>query len=75
MLICGKPSDARVLVGANDLRRAMRAAVQLEDLVVEVLDAEAEPRHADAADRRELGFGQRARLALERDLLGVASTA
>ena len=71
MLICGKPSAARELVGAVDLRRAVRAAVELEDVVVEVLDAEAQPRDADVADRLELGLGQRARLALEGDFLGA----
>ena len=60
----------RELIRAEHLGRAMRAAVQLEDVVVEVLDAEAEPRHAQVADRGELALGQRAGLALERDLLG-----
>ena len=48
----------------------MRAAVHLEDVIVEVLDAEAEPRDAQLANGRELGLGQRAGLALERDLFG-----
>ena len=33
----------------DDLRRAVRAAVELEDAIVEVLDAEAEARDAHAA--------------------------
>ena len=37
---------ARLIVGAADLGRAMRAAVQLEQPIVEVLDAEAQPRDA-----------------------------
>ena len=48
----------------------MRAAVQLENVIVEVLDAEAEPRHAHVANGGELGFGERAGLALERDFFG-----
>src|SRR5690606_30379589 len=36
----------------------------------EVLDAEAEPRDAEAPDRLQLRLRERARLALERDLLG-----
>ena len=75
MLICGKPIARAYCERAADLGRAMRAAVQLEDAIVEVLDAEAEPRDAGAADDVELGLGQRARLALERDLLGRASRA
>ena len=49
-----KPERLRELVGAEDLGRPVRAAVQLEDVIVEVLDAEAEPRHAQVANRREL---------------------
>ena len=71
MLICGKSSARAAAVGLLDLRRAVRAAVELEDAIVEVLDAEAEARDAQLADRRQLGFGERAGLALERDLFGV----
>ena len=53
----------------------MRAAVQLEDAIVEVLDAEAEARDAHLADRGELGFGDRAGLAFERDLFGAVPRA
>ena len=49
----------------------MRAAVQLEDLIVEVLDAETEPRDADAANRRQLRSVSVLRLAFEGHLLGV----
>ena len=61
---------ARVRVGAVDLGRAVRPPVQLEDLVVEVLDAQAEPRDPDVVDRAQFRLGDRARLAFERDLLG-----
>ena len=71
MLICGKAERSREGVGAADLGRPVRAAVQLQDLVVEVLDAQTQSGHADAANRRELGLGERPRLALEGDLLGV----
>ena len=58
----------REVVGPEDLGRAVCASVQLQDVVVEVLDAETEPRDAHVANRGELGLGERARLALERDL-------
>src|SRR5262245_49516066 len=58
-------------VGAGDLRRAMGAAVQLEDVIVEVLDTEAQARHADVTDHRQLRLGQRTRLALEGHFLGA----
>ena len=61
-------------VGAVDFRRAVRPAVGLENRVVEVLDAEAEARDADLADGRELALAERARLALEGDLLGRRAT-
>ena len=70
MLICGNPMRARVRERARDFRRAVRAAVQFQDAIVEVLDAEAQPRHAEAPDLIELGLVDGARLALERDLLG-----
>src|SRR4029079_7398271 len=57
--------------GTPDLRRAMRPPVDLENVVVEVLDAEAEASHAHLADRGQLALGERDQLALERDLLGV----
>src|SRR6185295_17713073 len=53
-----------------DFRRAMRAAVDLEDAVVEILDAEAQTRDAHSPDGGELRVGQRARLALEGDFFG-----
>src|SRR5258706_10796912 len=49
----------------------MRAAVQLENAVVEVLDPQADSRHAEAQDDGELGVGERTRLALERHFLGA----
>ena len=45
---------ARELVGRADLRRAVRAAVDLQDAIVEVLDAQAQARDAHLADRRQL---------------------
>ena len=55
---------AREVVGADRFRsRPMRAAVDLENVAVEVLDAEDEPRDADLAERAELLLGQRAGLA------------
>ena len=48
----------------------MGAPVDLEDVVVEVLNAKAEPCHTQFPNRVELGLGQRAGFALERDLLG-----
>ena len=65
-----KAEVARLLVDARDLRRAVGAAVQLQDAIAEILDAEAQPGDADAANRRQLGTGDRAGLALERDLFG-----
>src|SRR5215472_1733732 len=43
----------------------MSSAVHFEDVVVEMLDAQAETGDAERADRLELGLGQRAGLALE----------
>ena len=67
MLICGKPERTRECVCAADFGRPVRAAVQLEDAIVEVLDAQAEAGHAHPADGRQLGFGERAGLAFERN--------
>src|SRR5205823_5181927 len=66
-----KSEAARVAVGLIDLGRTVRAAIQLENPVVEVLDAEAEPGDPHAADRGELALRERARFALERNLLGI----
>ena len=49
----------------------MGSTVELEDVVVEVLDAQAESGDADFLDGFELVLLQRARLALERDLTGL----
>ncbi len=49
----------------------MCAAVELENVVVEVLDPEAQTRDAQAPDRGQLALGERSRLALERDLFSV----
>ena len=49
----------------------MGPAVGLEDLVVEVLDTERDPRHPEGLKRLHFRFGERARLALERHLLGI----
>src|SRR5688572_23524922 len=61
---------ARPCIRLPDLRRLMSPAVDRQDLVVEVLDAQRQPRHADFLDRAQLAFLQRARLAFERDFLG-----
>ncbi len=49
----------------------MRPAVEFEDFGVEVLDTEAEPRHAHFTQRFEFVLLQRARFALERHFLGT----
>ena len=49
----------------------MRASVQLENAVVEILDAETEAGDPELADHGQLVFGQRTRLALERNFLGL----
>src|SRR5207302_9757241 len=64
-----KSERPRVSKGLTDLRRAMRASVDLEDSIVEVLDAEAQPRDAQPPYGRQLGFGERSRLALEGDFV------
>jgi hypothetical protein len=65
-----KANRAGVGIGAGDFRRPMRAAVDIKDPIVEVFDAQAQARHAKLADDVQLGFGQRPRLALERDFAG-----
>ena len=67
----GEAQALREAVGPEHLGRAVGAAVQLEDAVVVVLDAEAQPRHPQLADLGQLRLGEGARLALEGDLLGV----
>ena len=71
MLICGNSRRARETVGLADLGRSMRPAVQLQNPIVEVLDPQAQPGDAHLPNHFELVLGQRARLALERDLLGI----
>ena len=68
MLICGKLQRARKGVGGADLGGAVRAPVDLEDAIVEVLDAQAQARDPHLPDRLQLVLGQRPGLALERDL-------
>ena len=48
----------------------MSPAVLAKDVIIEMLDAEAQPRDADFAKRVDLGFRERARLAFESDFLG-----
>jgi hypothetical protein len=48
----------------------MRAAIDLQDAVVEVFDSQAEARHAHAPDGLELRLAERSRLAFESNLLG-----
>jgi hypothetical protein len=56
---------------AIDLGRDVGAAVGLQDLVVEVLDAERQAGDAEGAHRLDLRLRQRPRLAFEGDLLGA----
>ena len=49
----------------------MGPAVLLQHVVVEVLDAQAQPRDAQLAERLDLRLGERARLALEGDFFGL----
>ena len=56
-------------VGARDFLRAMRASVDLQDVIVEVLDAEAEPRDAEFANGLQLVVSERAGFCLEGDFL------
>src|SRR6185295_18941955 len=62
---------ASEIVDAADFLRAVRAAVQFEDRVVKILDTDGEARDAQLENGAEFLFGDGARLALERDLLGV----
>src|SRR5262245_16285977 len=65
---------ARPVVCAIYLSRKMGAAVSRQNVVIEMLDAEAQSRDADLFQRFELRFAERARLALERDFFGVLPT-
>jgi hypothetical protein len=49
----------------------VRATVQFENRVVEILDTDREARDAQLANGAEFLFGDRSRLALERDLFSV----
>ena len=49
----------------------MGPAVGLENGILEVLDAQRKPRHAELAERLHLRFRERPWLALERHLLGI----
>ncbi len=69
-----KINFARPFVGAINLSRKMRATIGGQNVVVEMLDAEAQPRDADLFQRFELRFAQRPRLALEGDFFGVLPT-
>ena len=71
MLICSKPEVAGPAVGAVDLVLQVGPAVVLQDLRLEVLDAQAQPGDAELAQRFELVLLQRARLALEGDFRGL----
>jgi hypothetical protein len=65
-----KAERLRILIRAENLCRPVRAAVHLENVIVKVLDAKAQPRDAQIANRGELRLGERARLALEGDFFG-----
>jgi hypothetical protein len=63
-----KAEAPRLTKDTMDLRRAVRPPVDLENAIVEVLDAQAQARDAEAANDLQLLLTERARLALERDL-------
>ena len=71
MLICGKPSDARVLVGAKI--SGERCARPFSSRISSLKFSTPRLRRVTPMPRMaaSFGFGQRARLALERDLLGL----
>ena len=52
-----KAQRPRRVVGAPDLGRAMRAAIQFENAVAEILDAKTETRDADLLDRARRDVG------------------
>src|SRR5690606_2780868 len=56
---------------AERLLGAVGTAVHLEDVVVEALDPEAEPGHANLAEGLELFLRERPRFGLEGDFLGL----
>ena len=58
------------VVGAADFFRAVGASVALEDVIVKILDPQAEAGDAQILDGLQLGFRQGAGLALEGDFLG-----
>ncbi len=62
-----EPNAARVVVAANDLAAVMGAAVDFQNVIVEILHAQAQARDAQLANGLELGIGQRARLGFESD--------
>ena len=57
-------------ISPANLRRAMGSAIDPEHLIVEMLDAETQPRYADLLDRLEFGLFERAGLALKSHLSG-----
>ena len=65
----GKLQFAGEGVGAGDFLAVMGAAVDLQDVVVEIFHAKAQAGHAHLADGVEFVAGQRARFALEGDFL------
>src|SRR5205807_10580251 len=65
----GEAGGARKVVGAVDLFRAVRAAVELQDALLDVLHPEAKAGDAQVTDELDLRLGERARLAFEGDLL------
>ena len=62
------------LPAAEDLRAEMGPAVDLEDAVVEVLDAERKPRHPQLTEGFDLRLRQCPRLAFKRHFLGIIPT-
>ena len=71
MLIWSKPRSTPPAVGAVDFVLQVRPAVVFQDFRIEILDAEAEARHAELAQGFQLVLLERPRLALERHFLGA----
>ena len=70
-----KAYGPRQVIRLIDLFRPVGAAVDLQNLIVEILDPEAKAGHADILDDLQLAFGDGSGLALEGDLLGLPQAA
>ena len=56
-----KVNGSGEFVRPDDFLRPVRASVRFEDLVVEILDSQAEARYTQILDYAQFAFGQRAR--------------